>query len=427
MKWRDVIDIRPRGTGAAPDLGCEELYVRVLSDFDEAPVGVAAVTLPLRDHAPVLEKHLRDTGITETVSTVITHGIRRSGELARVFYTAVPIASHLRRQRWGVKGKHVFVFPVAALLARAATDAPGLSSAVLIKSGAALVIVAREREVRVAEWFALGGSADDDAVRLAEIVRRDLIAEADETSTSEDAVPVNIYHVDAEASFGDGAESTARALSRVLSGMSSPQHLGGVVVTISRAASLLADAKLTDSVQRPLDRLAYYAERCVPVAAFVMVALTASGLFGALQSAAELERQQQAYQETQQRIGSGDQQEIARLSALEIERTQGTARLQELLMLREKAARLPDLRRILQDIRTAVPERVKISEVGVASGEENAVIFVNGSMQWSGEVLADEHRLVAALQQKGYVVKQRDFFSASASSGFRLALTWGLK
>ena len=142
-------------------------------------------------------------------------------------------------------------------------------------------------------------------------------------------------------------------------------------------------------------------------------------------AAGDVETQREAYRAVQQRVGADDRNEIARLSALEIERTNGTAKLQELLSLHEKAARSPDLRRVLQDIRLAVPESVRIAEIGVAADDDVSMIFVNGSMQWSEQVLADEQRLVAALEDKGYVVQQRDFFSAATSSGFRLALTWG--
>lgn len=429
MKWHDVVDIWPRATAAgASDWTPPGLYVRVLSDFDEAPVGVAALALPPRDQAPVLEKHLRDAGVTETVSSVLLHGLHRSAELASVFYTAVPIAARLRRARWGERGQHLFVFPVAALLARAVTANPVLGAALLVKDGAALVLVAARGQVRVAEWFALEGRTDDDARRLADIVRRDLLAVADEAGTALAPSEVRIFHADGAAASAEGVvQSTAQALAQRLQGMAAPQALGELRATVAPAVSLLAQARLSDAIQSRLDRLACYAERIVPAAAVAMVALVAAGLLGVISAATELTLQRQGLVEVQQRFGIGDRAEIARLSALEIERMNSRAQLQELLALRDKGARLPDLRRILHDIKLALPDNVRIAEVGIAADDDASVIFVSGAMQWSGHVLSDEHRLVSALQERGYIVKQRDFFSASTSSGFRLALTWGVK
>jgi hypothetical protein len=429
MKWHDVLDIGTRGKAAVGGEWAEPgLFVRVLSDFDEAPVGVVSAALPARDFVPVLEKQLRDTGVTETVSSVVAHEVYRGGDLARVFYTAIPIASRLRRQRWHARGQHVFVFPVAALLGRVVTATRGLAAAVLVKPGAALVIVANGGQVRLAEWFALSGALEDDARRLAEIVRRDLLGEASESEVDVEGIAVSVFHADGEkgnTGTRAGAESTAQALHSLLRSLAIPPHLGALAVKLAPAAALLRDAKLEASIQGELDRVAYFAERCLPGLAAVMAALFLWSLSAMFSAAGDVETQREAYRAVQQRVGADDRNEIARLSALEIERTNGTAKLQELLSLHDKAARSPDLRRVLQDIRLAVPESVRIAEIGVAADDDVSMIFVNGSMQWSGQVLADEQRLVAALEDKGYVVKQRDFFSAATSSGFRLALTWG--
>ena len=429
MKWHDVIDLGAQGKVAGGEWSEPGLFVRVLSDFDEAPVGVASTALPARDYVPVLEKQLRDTGVTETVSSVVAHEVQRGGDLARVFYTAIPIASRLRRERWRARGQHVFVFPVAALLGRVVTAARGLAAAVLVKPGAALVLVANAGEVRLAEWFALSDGSEDDARRLAEIVRRDLLGEANEDEADAEGVPVSIFCAAGERgeALTREAGATAQALSSLLSALALPPRVGALEVNLAPALALLSGAKLTDSIQSGLDRTAYLAERWLPGVAVLMVVLVLWTVAAMFSATAEVAAQREAYASVQQRAGADDRNEIARLSALEIERTNGTAKLQELLSLREKAARIPDLRRVLRDIKLAVPESVRIAEIGVAADDDVTMIFVNGSMQWSGQVLADEQRLVAALEDKGYVVKQRDFFSAASSSGFRLALTWGLR
>lgn len=428
MRWHDVVDIGPRGKAAGGEWSEPGLFVRVLSDFDEAPVGVTSSALPGRDFLPVLEKQLRDKGVTETVSTVVAHEVHRGGDLARVFYTAIPIASRLRRQRWHARGQHVFVFPVGVLLGRAVTAARGLSAAVLVKPGAALVVVASGGEVRVAEWFALSGRPDDDARRLAEIVRRDLLGEASESEADQPGVTLSIFHADEErgdASAMGAARATAQALLSLMPSLALPTRLGALRGRVTSAVALLDGARLTDSIQSGVDRIAYAAERLLPGAAALMVALCLWSAWSMFAASAQLEVEREAFAAVQQRVGADDRNEIARLSALEIERTNENANLQALLALHEKAARIPDLRRVLSDIKLAVPESVRIAEIGVAADEDVSMIFVNGSMQWSEQVLADEQRLVAALEDKGYVVQQRDFFSAATSSGFRLALTWG--
>lgn len=430
MKWRDVVDLSPRGRTGGGDWVEPGLFVRVLSDFDEAPVGVVSMALPPRDYVPVLEKQLRDTGVTETVSSVVPHAVRRGGEHARVFYTAIPLASRLRRERWRTRGQHVFVFPVAALLGRVVTASRGLAAAVLLKPGAALVVVANGGEVRVAEWFALAGAPDDDARRLVDIVRRDLLGEAGDDEGGGECVRVSIFHALPEGNGGRSeatAEATARGLSSLVEGIAMPSPFGAVEARLAPAAALLADARLVDSIQGVLDRAAHLAERWVPAAAVAMVALLLWGFAAVFSASGELAAQQEAYTAVRQRVGGDDRSEIARLSAQEIERMEGTAKLRELLALREKSARTPHLRRVLQDISAVVPESVRIAEIGIAASDDVSMIFVNGSMQWSGQILADEQRFVAALEKKGYVVRQRDFFSAASSSGFRLALTWGLR
>lgn len=427
MNWHDVVDIPPRGGSAIGEFAPSGLYVRVLSDFDEAPVGVVSLSLPARDHAAVLEKHLRDTGVTETVSSVLLHEVHRSGELARVFYTAVPVAARLRRERWAQRGQHLFVFPVAVLLARVLTASKGPGAAVLIKGGAALVIVADSGSVRVAEWFALSGGFEEDARRLADIVRRDLVAEIEAPGPHSDAVALSLFYVSDDTSPDGVTQRTARVLADMLQGMAVLEALGEIRASVAPAEALLAHARLGDAVQPRLDRIACYAERAVPVVAAAMMTLLLAGFLGLINSSNALEEQREAFAEIQRRLGGGDQAEIARLSALELERMNGTTRLHELLALREKAERLPDLRRVLQDIKMSLPENVRVTEVGIAAGDDATVIFVSGTMQWSGQVLSDEHRMVTALEEKGYLIKQRDFFSASAASGFRLALSWGLK
>lgn len=434
MKWCDLIDIWPRDQKAPADWGAQDLCVRVLSDLDEAPVGVVSMSLPGREHGPLLEKHLRDAGITETVSTVLTHGIRRSGELARVFYTAVPVAARLRRERWARKGQHLFVYPVAALMGRVVTAGSGLAAAILIKQGAALVLVAMDGEVRVAEWFSLVGAEEEDARRLLSILRRDLGTHWDQVAQAEDETQLSLFHVGmvpGEAARGEGGEDlparTARQFARMLEQMPLPAQSGKLVLRVETAAALLDRAQLSDALQSPAHRLAYQVERSVPFVALALALLLVwmmSGLFGA---AAERDRQGQALAAVQERLGPDDRGEIARLSAVELERTRRTAQLQELLDLREKAGRLPDLRRVLQDIRTAAPATVKVSEIGVVAGKDRSMVFVTGTTQWSGQVLMDEQQLVAGLEKRGYTVQQREFFSASTSSGFRLALTWGSK
>ena len=427
MKWCDVIDIWPREQQAPADWSVPDLFVRVLSDLDEAPVGVVSMSLPAREHGPLLEKHLRDVGITETVSTVLTHGIRRSGELARVFYTAVPVAARLRRARWKRTGQHLFVYPVAALMGRVVTAGPGLAAAVLIKDGAALVVVAMDGEVRVAEWFSLVGVEEEDAQRLSGILRRDLASHWDQGGRAEDGTVLSLFHVG--AGQGEEGESlpgrTARLLAGMLEAMPLPPQSGKRVLRVETAARLLDHARLSDALQTGFDRFACQAERAVPYAAIALVMLVIALLLQMVAAGNELDRQRQAFVAVQERLGPEDRGEIERLSAVELERSQRTTRLQELLSLREKAGRLPDLRRVLQDVRMAVPATVRVSEVGVVAGKDSSMVFVTGTTQWSGRVLTDEQQLVAELEKRGYSVQQREFFSASTSSGFRLALTWG--
>lgn len=432
MKWCDVIDIWPRDQRAPADWSAPDLFVRVLSDLDEAPVGVVSMSLPTREHGPLLEKHLRDAGITEMVSTVLTHGIRRSGELARIFYTAVPASARLRRQRWARKGQHLFVYPVAALLGRVVTATSALAAAVLIKEGAALVLVAMDGEVRVAEWFSLVGAEEEDARRLLNVLRRDLAIQGDQAAQMEAGTQLHLFHVstaegETDSTSGSVPGQTARVLARMMEQTPLPAQCGQLVSRVQTASSLLEHAHLSDALQTRFDRLAFQVERFVPLAALAMALLVVWMLLGMVGAGWERDRQAQAFAEVQHRLGPDDRAEVERLSVVELERTQSTARVQELLDLREKAGRLPDLRRVLQDVRMAAPPTVRISEIGVAAGKDRSMVFITGTTQWSGQVLVDEQQLVSAMVKRGYTVQQREFFSASTSSGFRLALTWGSK
>lgn len=433
MKWRDLLDIWPRGKSAPAHWMPPALYTRVLSDFDEAPVGVISMALPSRDYAAVLEKHLRDSGVTETVSTVITHDVRRGGELARVLFTAIAANARIRRNRWGSAGRHLFVFPVAALLARTATASADLSAAVLIKDEAALVLVATAGEVRVAEWLSLSASPDEDARRLADFLRRDLAAHVDERDTSQTQLTVSLFHAEATAPDAGApahdtlAARTAQRLAEVLATLPLPAQAGRCVPVVKPARALLAKARLSDAMCARGDWMAFAAERAVPWMAALMSVLLASALWSMSSAAAQLSTQEQALSALNGSVGSTERDEIARLSALASARTERHTQLQDLLSLRARAARMPDLRRVLSDIKLSTPPAVRISEVGVAADAERSMVFVTGSTQWSEQVLLDEQKLVAELESRGYRVQQRDLFSAAGSSGFKLALTWEMK
>ena len=433
MKWRDLVDIWPRGKTAPAQWMEPALYTRVLSDFDEAPVGVLSLALPSRDYAPVIEKHLRDAGITETVSTVIAHDVRRGGELARVFFTAVAAAGRIRRHCWGKSGQQLFVFPVAALLARVATVSADLGAVVLVKDEAALVLVAAAGEVRVAEWLALGASAEEDARRVADFLRRDLGAQIDEHSAPQKRLGVSLFHAGGAAAQGatatddSAAARTAYRLAQLLAAMALPAQAGSCVPTVRPAQTLLADARLSDALSARGDRLAFLAERAVPWVVALMGVLLAAALWSMVAAATQLGADEQALSALNGSVSSEERGEIERLSALASARAEHNTQLQHLLSLRARAARMPDLRRVLSDIKLATPDTVRISEVGVATDDERSMVFVTGSTQWSEQVLVDEQKLVAELEARGYLIEQRDLFSAAGSSGFKLALTWGMK
>ena len=176
MKWTTAIDLDGRML-AFPSTEVTALgrhariteALKVISDFEDAYFGVETLPAQTVELAHVVERRLRDAGITDSVCHIVVHERQTLGDVARVFYTAIPVETRLKYRQWASEAEApVALFPLAGVLLQHALAVKEGRIALLAHGECLDVVVPADGRIVAAERMRRYGESDDELHRLLE-------------------------------------------------------------------------------------------------------------------------------------------------------------------------------------------------------------------------------------------------------------------
>lgn len=395
-------------TGVVQSLDALRGPAVVISDYQGAPFGVESLPAHHNDLAPLLDKRLRDEGDIDGLARVIIHARERQGDLARVCYTAIPLAVSMRYRRWvGQSNEHVLLVPLLeALLILARRQ--GLDNGVLafVNDDSVDVLVLQDGLVLHAGRQRLYGGDSRDHARIAAFIAAQQSLFADR----ERRVELLLL----ERSAGEGKPLIDALAASVFKN----------VISVMSAARLFEHVSIKHSDLDGVSRALYLANRALPWAVAGMLALCLVSLAGALYWKHELGSLQAALRDVN---AQGVNQTLEDIGGA-LRSAEGLASSQrervDFVHLAERVRTTPDPARLLRHLRQAVPDGIELIEAGIVSDEGGVLVIVAGRSESVAAPFAAEERFVKALNDLGYEVVRREISSGLGNSLFRLALTW---
>ena len=411
---------------------CADSQVRLLTDWGPGAVfGLSTVNGPASTAAAVLEKQLRDSGETDDIAHILVHqSLSRMGSTELV-YSAVPIKTWRRYQQ--VAAAH----PQLALLHDWVRTLMGWAKAHDVSSGTLLVLhvkgldvlVLEQGRVRALDRLQVFHDAAEAPDRLGQRVVsmvRDLDA-ADQASTGAMSHPAVLL-------VCGGAEAALAHLVPALSPMlvsevwaEQPEQARAALPQITVQpldwSSLTCALALRQAVNRPLDKLAVWADRWVPtigMAAFALaciMALTAAVMHyqtqvGMAAISGDVKKTQALWQKLNTDIGAADQVAVTQKE------------MRNWVQLRTGSSKLPDMAMVLEQVRSALPPGMVIDEVGLVVEKDSHLVTVIGHATQIEDSLRSESALAQSLQGNGFTLQKRDLLLREGQPKFKLSMTW---
>lgn len=412
--WQQLLDLEGQvlnqnSTPAVPIRLPEVLRgpTLLISDFASAPFGVDTLSAHSKRLAPLVEKRLREQGEIDGLAQVLVHTSEQQGNIARVFYTAVPVANHLRyHQLSKIHTDNLLIFPLAEALLALAHQQELTDGLLLFVHGQCVdLLMLHQGQVRAAKRLRHFDNEAIEQQRLASAIQR---IWQDEASTEADLVVIE-HTPGAAASLNDllAQQGIIKAIPLALT----PNHL-------------FAALNLLKAVQSPSERVSYLSAVSLPWVAMLMVLLCL--LTGALMMHWRLDTL--ALQATLSPTNTAAtpllRQKIstALQNAEQLIDSQKT--LTDFIQLAERARRVPDPASLIQHLRNSTPADITLTEASIVSNPEGGLIIVVGRSQSAAAPLGAENNFVKALEEHGYQVVRREIEGGAGSSLFRLALTW---
>lgn len=380
----------------------------LITDFQDAPLGVEALESGSRQMAPVVEKRLRERGEIDEVARLLIHDSERQGDTVRVFYTAVEVSRYLGYRNWSERHPdHLLLFPLGAALLAVARGQELENGVLLFRHGDAVDLLLRVRgRVVDATRLQLFDDSPDEQVRIAEA-----IADRWRQYAPQEEPGLCVLIEDTPAAAAGLAEALA-ARGRLI--CSAPAS--GPELLFKYLTPALADSSLKERALLLGSRLLPWASGAM-LALCVLSALLAWGWRG---DAQRLEHT------LAQRTPLDSVQLNERLnSALQASVELGTAQQQltKFAALVARAGRTPNPALLVAHLRQVVPQGIVLTELGVLSEDTGVLVVIAGRSTTAAAPLAAEKRLVSGLESLGYQVVKREIEGDKASR-FRLALTW---
>ena len=413
MQW--LLDLKgkvwlanPETTGEVESLDALRGPAIVISDYHGAPFGVESLPAHHHNLAPLLDKRLRDEGDIDGLARVIIHARERQGDLARVCYTAVPLAVSMRYRRWvGQYDDHLlFVSLLEALLILARRLELDNGVLAFVSDDSVDVLVLQDGLALHASRQRLYGSDSGDQTRIAAFIAAQQSLFADREGKMDCLL--------LERSAGEG-QSLIEALAS--------SGLDNVRAVVS-AARLFEHLRVKHSDLDGTSRTLYLANRALPWVAAGMLALCLSSVVGGLYWKQEAHTLRASLSDVQvQSVHATVAEMEGALRGVESLALPQRERA-DFVHLAERVRTTPDPANLIRHLRQTIPAGIELTEVGIVSDEAGVLIIVAGRSASVAAPFAAEERFVKALNGLGYEVVRREITSGLGNSLFRLALTW---
>lgn len=381
--------------------------VLMITDYGSAPFGVDTLPAHSRRLAPLVEKHLRERGEIDGQAQVLVHDSEHQGGIARVCYTAVPVADYLRYRSFSQRHpEHLLLFPLAdALLALARQQELNDGLLLFVHGVCVDVVMLQQGRIQAASRLRRFGDEPVEDMRLAIAIER-----LWQTSDTDGADLVML-------------EQTAGASSQLGEILAKKSFIKGKRPPLS-PLDLFGALNLAKANQPPLERALYLGSLALPSVAMLMLLLSllTAGLMVNWRADTRLLQEQAA----NAGISTNPQLRQHMTSALHHaeQLTSSQHALTDFVHLAERVSQIPDPATLIRHLRQATPNNIALTEASIVSSEEGGLIVVVGRSQSAAAPLDAEGNFVNALEQLGYRVVRREIEGSADSSLFRLALTW---
>ncbi|MFZ4480731.1 MAG: hypothetical protein ACOYNZ_12650 [Rhodoferax sp.] len=426
---------QPPVNNLAEALGqCAAEQVRLLTDWGSGAVsGVATVAGQASTAAAVLEKQLRDRGDTDDIAHILMHQSQARMGSTELAYTAVPVKTWRRYQQLADSHSQLVLIHdwVKTLITWAKARDLASGTLIVLHAKGLDVLVLEQGRVRALDRLQIfhdeGFAPDRLGQRVVAIVR-DLDA-ADQSASGAISQPALLLACRGSELF----------LPQLVQG------LGPIVTTevwaeqpeLARASlldlklpvkplnwdQLATSLPLRQAVNRPLDRLAVWADRWVPTigmaacALACVMALTSAVMHYQTQvGLASVSGDVKKTQELWQKLNADSAQ------ADKVAATQKGMR--EWVQLRMGSRKLPDMAMLLARVRSALPAGMVIDEVGLVVDKEVHLVTVIGHAGQIEDSLRSESAFAQSLQSDGFALQKRDLLLRDGQPKFKLSMTW---
>lgn len=408
--------------------------VRLLTDWgDGALFGMATVAGQSSTSTALLEKKLRDQGATDDISHLLIHQAQTRMGSTELAYTAVPVKTWRRYQQLAANHSQLLLIHdwVGTLLHWFKGHALPSAILLVLHSEGLDVLVVERGSVRALERLQIFQSERDTWDRLGQRVLS-LLQDIDlpnSRSPIASSLPALLM-------VCHGAESF---LSPVIQGLlpvvfsevwaEAPDlarsHLNDAALSVQRLdwQALSESLPIRLAVNRPIDKAAAWADKCLPViglSAFLLsciMAITSGVVHYRTQAAlASVSGDVQRMQNLWKTLNT-DVQQAEQLSTKQKD-------LREWVEQRVGSSKVPDMVIVLASIKKALPPGLMVDEVGLVIDKDAHLVTVVGHVSLIEDPLRSESAFAQALQDDGFVLKKRELLLQESKPKFKLSMTW---
>ena len=413
---------------------CGNSPVGLLTDWGAGAVfGISTVIGKANTAPALLEKQLRDQGVTDDIAHLLVHQTQTRMGSTELVYTAVPIKTWRRYQQLAVNHPQLLLIHdwVSALMHWAKTRS--LSSGVLmvLHPQGLDVVVMEASKVRALDRLQVFKGEGNAWGRLDQRVMS-MIQDLDVI----DAGPNNTRPHSALLIVCRGSESFVPQILQGLSPVTVREvwaeapdlvqpHLlnSSVQVLPMEWDTLTTTLPLRQAVNSPVDKAAAWSDRWAPAigtAAFglsCIMAITSAFMHYQTQvGLASISGNVQKMQTVWQTLNT-DVQQAEQLTAQQKD-------MREWVRQRVGSSKVPDMSLVLLHIKNALPPSMVIDEVGLVIDKDTHLVTVIGHADLIEDSLRSESTFAQALQLDGFTLKKRDLLMQDGQPKFKLSMTW---
>ncbi|MDT8406981.1 MAG: hypothetical protein RQ715_07000 [Methylococcales bacterium] len=401
---------------------------QVLTDFGGSVFGVEALSVTPNHVPAVLEKRLRDDGILDGFGEILIHQVSRVGDLSLVLYTAILAKNYVRYVQLANDQKdHCLLIPIASLLKRQLECDKSQVAAVVFEHDRHLdVMVADKGQVIWADRLTMFSPDGEDFERTLD----ELNSALTRLTQRGYAKPEHIKWFRHQIRKIDRSEQIELFASQYAYSLDSVNtmeiRIDDAKIYDSSVTTLLQKANYKDYCNPISDKAPVLVEKLLPyiggallIASVIFLVLGIAWTFGERQLSLQL----------QQLLESPGARELAdiqnKVDRLLKEQTEQAGNVVQLASAFESAVSLPNLTKLLTDIKDATPEVINIRTIRIDNTNPEAPsIIVEGWAETFDQTVSGEENMSIALRNQGYRLEGRSLAVRREDNTFTFALLW---